>query len=72
MNLKNFKDAQSLLGKKVHFTAMCEFFPKDGIKGKVVGLEYSKSNELIYIVSINGNKFSVGSNTNKLNVYMMT
>ena len=37
MNLKNFNDAQSLLGKKIHFTSMCEFFPKDGIKGKVVG-----------------------------------
>ena len=72
MNLKNFKDAQSLLGKKVYFTAMCEFFPKYDIKVKVVGLEYSKSNELIYIVSINGKKFSVGSNTNKLNVSLLT
>ena len=72
MNLKNFKDAQSLLGKYVYFTAICELFPKSGIKGKVVGLEYSKSNELIYIVSINSKKFSVGSNTNKLNVSLLT
>lgn len=72
MNLKNFKDAQSLLGKNVHFTATCEFFPKNGIRGKVVGLEYSKSNELIYILSVNGKKFSVGSNTSKLNASLLS
>lgn len=71
MNLKNFKDAQSLLGKYVYFTAMCELFPKSGIKGKVVGLEYSKSNELLYIVSINGKQYSVGSNTRGLTVEML-
>lgn len=66
MNLKNFKDAQSLLGMHVHFKAMCELFPKNGIKGKVVGLEYSKSNELLYIVSVNGKRYIVGANTRGL------
>lgn len=68
MNLKNFKDAQTLLGKHVYFTATCELFPKSGIKGKVVGLEYSKSNELLYIVSVNGKKYNVGANTHGLSV----
>lgn len=68
MNLKNFKEAQSLLGKKVLFKATCEFFPKNGINGKVVGLDYSKTNELQYIVSINGKRYSVGANTRGLYV----
>ena len=66
MNLKNFNDAQQLLGKKVHFEASCELFPKNGIKGKVVGLEFTKSNELTYIVSVNGKRYTVGSNTTGL------
>lgn len=68
MNLKNFKDAQQLLGKKVHFLATCEVFPNNGIKGKVVSLEFSKTNELLYIVLINGKRYTVGSNTRGLHI----
>ena len=67
-NIKDFKNAQTLLGKTVHFTATCEIFPQNGIKGKVVGLEYSKSNELLYILSTNGKRFTVGANTKGLSV----
>lgn len=69
MNLKNFKDAQTLLGKHVHFTApTCVAFPSLGIKGKVVSLEYSSTNELLYIVSYKGRKLTVGANTSGLQV----
>lgn len=58
-----YTEAQQYLGKQVHFIATCEVFPRDGIKGKLIGLEYSKSNELLYIVLVNGKKRTVGSNT---------
>lgn len=69
MNIKNYKYAQTLLGKTVHFVADCDFFPKNGIHGKVIALEYSKSNELLYIVSINGKRHTIGANTKGLSIH---
>lgn len=66
MDVKNYIYAQTFLGKHVHFTATCEFFPKNGISGKVISLEYSKTNELLYIVSINGKRYTIGANTKGL------
>lgn len=68
MNYKNYTDVQQLLGKQVYISATCEFFPRTGIKGKLIGMEYSKSNELLYIVLVNGKKRIVGSNTAGLRI----
>ena len=73
MNLKDFKEASSLIGKKVTFTATCMLFPKTGITGKVMRLEYAKNNELVYIIKTlkQGLEIQVGSNTSGLTVNMM-
>ena len=63
MDYKSYTDIQRLLGKQVYITATCEIFPSTGIKGKLIGMEYSKSNELLYIVLVRGKKRIVGSNT---------
>ena len=68
MNLSDFNKAQQLIGKHVHFYATCELFPKQGIEGKIVRIEYGRNGELIYIVKTTrrGLEFSVGANTKGL------
>ena len=68
MNLSDFNMAQKLIGKHVHFYATCDLFPKQGIEGKIVRIEYGRNGELIYIVKTpkRGLEFSVGANTKGL------
>ena len=68
MNLKDSKIAQSLVGEKVKFEATCELFPPQGIAGKIVRIERSKTNEILYIVKTpkRGLELSVGANTHGL------
>lgn len=70
MDLKNFKDATALIGKNVKFEATCTLFPKQGIAGRVIRIEYGKNGELLYIVKTpkRGLEFSVGCNTGGLKV----
>lgn len=56
---------QLLLGKNVHMTSDCEFFPNFNITGKV--LEYRiTGTELVFKVNVNGKKIDVGSNMKNL------
>ncbi len=60
------KSARECLGKTVRFTARCGLFPKAGITGKLIALDFSRSNELLYILSVNGRRYTVGANTDGL------
>ena len=68
MVLSDFNYAQTLIGKNVKFVATCDFFPKQGVAGKVIRLEFGKNGELIYIVKTpkRGLEISVGANTKGL------
>jgi hypothetical protein len=68
MNVRSYKDARQLLGKTVLFTAVCDLFPCDGIKGKLIGLDISTTNELVYIINKNGKRYTIGANTAGLSV----
>ena len=65
MQLNNFNDAKTLAGRTVEFKATCELFPPQGVKGKVVRIEMSKSGEVVYIVKTpkRGLEISVGAKT---------
>ena len=56
-----------LIGKNVHFTSDCEFFPNFNIIGKVISY-YLKGNEIILKTKIkNSNKImDIGSNMKNL------
>lgn len=68
LNVKNYNDARKLLGKTLLFTATCKLFPDNGIKGKLIGIDYSSTNELLYIINKNGKRYTVGANTAGLSV----
>lgn len=56
-----------LIGKTVHFTSDCEFFPNFNIVGKVISY-YLKGNEIILKTKVkNSNKIiDIGSNMKNL------
>lgn len=56
-----------LIGKKVHMTSDCEFFPNFNIKGKVLSY-YIKGNELIFKIKTIPMKktIDIGSNMKNL------
>lgn len=66
-----YSDAVKLLNKNVHFTASCEFFPKDGITGRVVNVAYSKNNELVFSIIVNHRRITVGANTTGLSAVLV-
>lgn len=65
MNLSDFAYAQTLLGKKVHFDADCKMFPQNGITGRVITLKWHGP-ELLYILSLHGKHYTIGSSTSGL------
>ena len=73
MNFTDFKYATSLVGKHVHFYATCELFPRQGIEGRVIRIEYANNGELLYIVKTpkRGLEMSVGSRTAGLRLEML-
>lgn len=73
MNFSDFKYASTLIGKQVHFRASCELFPKQGICGRVIRIEYANNGELLYIIKTpkRGLEMSVGSRTAGLSLEMM-
>ena len=73
MRFSDFKYASTLIGKQVHFRATCELFPRQGIRGKVMRLEYANNGELLYIIKTpkRGLEMSVGSRTAGLSLEML-
>ena len=54
------------LGKQIHFTSDCEFFPDFDIKCKVLQMKL-ESNEIIFTCKLsNGKNIPVGSNMRNL------
>jgi hypothetical protein len=54
------------LGKQIHFTSDCEFFPNFDIKCKVLQMKL-ESNEIIFTCKLsNGKTIPVGSNMHNL------
>ena len=54
-----------LMGKTVHMTSDCEFFPNFNIQGKVI--EYRMhNNELIFKIKVNNKLIDVGCNMKNL------
>ena len=56
---------KTLVGKKVHFTSDCEFFPNFNVTGKVISY-YIKGSEVIFKTKIGNKTIDVGSNMKNL------
>jgi len=55
-----------LVGKNVHFTSDCEFFPNFNVKGKVISY-YIRTDEIVFKLKTNyGKTIDVGSNMKNL------
>lgn len=65
-----YKDyiAKQFVGKHLHIT--CDCIISLDVKGICVGYEI-KSNEIIYIIDVNGKNIHVGENTPKLNIHII-
>ena len=56
----------TLIGKNVHFTSDCEFFPNFNVKGKVISY-YMRTNEVVFkLKTTYGKTIDVGSNMKNL------